>query len=423
MLTTVPVQREPSKSPRDNTQAPATPTSNLPKKRLHSKTSPVQAKQLFHEVQESPPLKKLSRTEVMAQLGISSQNEPSGSAVVAAEVEDISSTEDEHMIVLPGSSTDRKPSSPSIDGSKTFWVNSAIPCLMRSINGKAEQASMKAGPDGFAIAIFQNPFEEKATEIPNLNLGSVKTPEVSKKPAAHKQVAQKRPAATVSTSGSGSDENGPMAEAAPAAPVTMGYTFMTYRTGAVAIRESKLGKRQLFQIMNREKSQQQLQAILEEAKQKLLAGEPAEQALSFNRLGAQQLGERLLSWQGGGGGHVDSNKVWKSKKNKGKKRLQWQQEAINYHRGLPKGTGKGHVEVVPDDDEVPVGTPGPGYPDAPWWLQNPTEDKESKEDYEPETEVGEPLGKRSKKDDDHDDEGGPFFNGGSRSPLFAVFGP
>ena len=58
----------------------------------------------------------------------------------------------------------------------------------------------------------------------------------------------------------------------------MGYSIMTYTaTGAVAIRETKLGKRQLFQIRNPKKSIAQLKAILEKAKKKLLQGEPAEQ--------------------------------------------------------------------------------------------------------------------------------------------------
>ena len=67
--------------------------------------------------------------------------------------------------------------------------------------------------------------------------------------------------------------------AAPAAtPIDMGYSIMTYTcTGAVAIRETKLGKRQLFQIRNPKKSIAQLKAILEKAKKKLLQGEPAEQ--------------------------------------------------------------------------------------------------------------------------------------------------
>lgn len=270
----LPVQREPSKSPRDN--APGTPTRTLPKKRLHSKTSPIQAKQLFHEVAESPPLRKLSKSEVMAQLGLVSGNEPPGSAMVAAEVEAISSTESEGMVPVAGSSTDKKPVAPSTDSSQTFWINSAIPCLMRSNNGKVEQASMKAGPHGFAIAVFEQPFEEKLTEIPNLNLVNAGTTPPLKKPASCKRTTQKRPATAMSSNASGSDENSVMADEAPTATGTMGYNFMTYPTGAVAIRETKLGKRQLFQIMNRSKSHQQLCEIMEQARQMLLAGEAAE---------------------------------------------------------------------------------------------------------------------------------------------------
>lgn len=130
---------------------------------------------------------------------------------------------------------------------------------------------------------------------------------------------------------------------------------------------------------------------------------------------------------------MDSEKVRKvKKKNKGKQRSIWQQEAINYHRGLPKGHGKGegNVHVVPDDDDGPLGGSAPSFPGAPWWQspteeakKDPKEDKEDDGDEKPETEVGPPLGKRSKRDDDEEDDSGPFFNGGSKSPLFAVFGP
>ena len=57
------------------------------------------------------------------------------------------------------------------------------------------------------------------------------------------------------------------------------------------------------------------------------------QALSFNRLNAQQLGERLLRWSGHYGQHyVDSQKVWKAKKkNKGQKRKDWWAAVKDYH--------------------------------------------------------------------------------------------
>lgn len=63
---------------------------------------------------------------------------------------------------------------------------------------------------------------------------------------------------------------------------------MTYAsTGAVAIRETKLGKRQLFQIRNPKKSNAQLKGILEKAKQKLLKGEPVEQVKFWAKEAAQ----------------------------------------------------------------------------------------------------------------------------------------
>ena len=78
-----PAHRTPSRSPRD--EAPRTPVSTpsaVPKKRLHTKTSPIQRRQLFHEVSDSPPVRKLSRNEIMAQLGLATSS--ASSAVVAA---------------------------------------------------------------------------------------------------------------------------------------------------------------------------------------------------------------------------------------------------------------------------------------------------------------------------------------------------
>ena len=76
--------------------------------------------------------------------------------------------------------------------------------------------------------------------------------------------------------------------------VDMSYSIMTYAaTGAVAIRETKLGKRQLFQIRNLEKSHAQLKGILEKAKQKLLKGEPAEQVKLWAKEATQQVQSHL----------------------------------------------------------------------------------------------------------------------------------
>ena len=151
---------------------------------------------------------------------------------------------------------------------------------------------MHPGDHGFAVAKFSafedHPAEQKQTEIPNLLL---QEHFVGKKPA----MRMKRPAAVLeadkspaskaasghSEEGSGSGEEKKRDHPEPAAavaPVDMGYSIMTYAsTGAVAIRETKLGKRQLFQIRNPKKSNAQLKGILEKAKQKLLKGEPVEQ--------------------------------------------------------------------------------------------------------------------------------------------------
>lgn len=71
--------------------------------------------------------------------------------------------------------------------------------------------------------------------------------------------------------------------------------------------------------------------------------------LSFNRLNAQQLGERLLRWSGHYGQHyVDSQKVWKAKKqNKGQKRQAWWAAVKDYHN---QGGTDGQVQDGQDPD-------------------------------------------------------------------------
>lgn len=123
---------------------------------------------------------------------------------------------------------------------------------------------------------------------------------------------------------------------------------------------------------------------------------------------------------------MDSAKVKKSKKNKGKAREVWIQQVKDYHAGIPKGKGKGGVEEIPDEDDAPVGG-SPTFPNAPWWMR-PMEEgggkEEEKKEESPDVEAMEPLLKRSKKDDDDHDKDGPMFNpGNGSSRFFAIFGP
>ena len=122
-------------------------------------------------------------------------------------------------------------------------------------------------------------------------------------------------------------------------------------------------------------------------------------ALSFTKLFAAELGQKMLQWGAAdwNQGSVNTYRVQKSKKNKGKKRVWWQHEVKAYHAGQGKGSGKSSKGL---DQEV-----GAGYPDAPWWKP-PTEEEKEEEDKEKEDEVEfvEPLVKKSKRDD-RDDEG------------------
>ena len=83
------------------------------------------------------------------------------------------------------------------------------------------------------------------------------------------------------------------------------------------------------------------------------------QALSFTNFEAEDLGAKLLTWGKAewNHGHVTVQKVKNSKKkNKGKKRVLWQDQVKAFHRGEGKGKGKS-LEVKKDVQ----------FPDAPWW--------------------------------------------------------
>ena len=107
-------------------------------------------------------------------------------------------------------------------------------------------------------------------------------------------------------------------------------------------------------------------------------------ALSFTRLTAQQLGERLLRWSGHyGQNYVDSEKVWKcKKKNKGVKRQHWWAAVKEFHnQGGPDGQhldGSDNQNKPPGDDGLDGAPPSAApidksampvrwdFSDAPW---------------------------------------------------------
>ena len=227
--------------------------------------------------------KRLSKEEVARSLGLTSEVSCGLEAASASPASVHGSSSEETPVPASASAV-----APLV---ATYWVDSTKPALCRKFPGHAVQvATMHPGDHGFAVAKFSasggQPAEEKQTEIPNLLLHEQI---VGKKPAT-KVKNLKRPAAVLEAAPEAASERSEQSSeaasvhsdkevAAPAAtPIDMGYSIMTYTsTGAVAIRETKLGKRQLFQIRNPKKSIAQLKAILEKAKKKLLQGEPAEQ--------------------------------------------------------------------------------------------------------------------------------------------------
>ena len=221
--------------------------------------------------------KRLSKAEAAKALGLTSAVEETGVScgLEAASVSPAS--------VHGSSSEESAPGGPAGSSgvaslTATYWVDSTKPALCRKFPGHALQlATMHPGDHGFAVAKFSasgsQPAQKKQTEIPNLLL---QEKFVGKRPA----MGLKRPAAALEPDKSvapeaasmHSEESSMSGVAAPAVtPVDMGYSIMTYAaTGAVAIRETKLGKRQLFQIRNPKKSNAQLKGILEKAREKLL---------------------------------------------------------------------------------------------------------------------------------------------------------
>ena len=219
--------------------------------------------------------KRLSKEEVARSLGLTSEVSCGLEAASASPASVHGSSSEETPVPASASAV-----APLV---AIYWVDSTKPALCRKFPGHAVQvATMHPGDHGFAVAKFSasggQPAEEKQTEIPNLLLHEKI---VGKKPAT-KVKNLKRPAAVLEAAPEAASEHSEQSSeavsvhsdkgvAAPAAtPIDMGYSIMTYAsTGAVAIRETKLGKRQLFQIRNPKKSIAQLKAILEKAKKKL----------------------------------------------------------------------------------------------------------------------------------------------------------
>ena len=226
--------------------------------------------------------RKLSREEIARSLGLSNAVS-SGLDAVSVSPDSVhgSSSEEETPVPASSSAVPLK--------TATYWVDSTKPALCRKFPGHAVQvATMHPGDHGFAVAQFSasegQPAEEKQTEIPNLLLherivGKKPAMHLKKRPAAVLEAAPEAASVHSEASSEAASAHSHQGVAAPAAiPVDMGYSIMTYTaTGAVAIRETKLGKRQLFQIRNPKESIAQLKGILEKAKKKLLQGESAEQ--------------------------------------------------------------------------------------------------------------------------------------------------
>lgn len=237
--------------------------------------------------------KRLSKADAAKALGMSGQI--ASSPVKASQTFSIYSSEAaESGAETPVKTEDQKSNDQEIPcvASATYWVDSFQNTLCRKFPGQGVQvATMSIGENGFGIANFEAlggaPGESRQTEIPNLMIAAVKSDKKNlpkKRPAA----AMKKPAASSDVpppvaSGSSSEGEAAIDNMEPGSAVAnqpnveQNYTVMFYKaSGAYAVRETRLGKRQLFQISSKKKSKSQLLKIITQAKQKLLAGEDSQ---------------------------------------------------------------------------------------------------------------------------------------------------
>ena len=259
-------QRTPSRSPRSRSPTHAAPSSR--------------ATPSLPTASEAPT--RLSKADAAKALGMSGYVASPAKTFHGVQVVSSCSSDAEHQEGEDNCSISKC----LLPDTAIYWVDSHANALCRKFPGQPMQlARMTPGENGFGIAHFEadaGPAEEKQTDIPNLMFATAPSSDHKKlkRPAA----AMKRPAAAPKAAPSpeltaSSSEQEAVATEPPSAEAVgelpkQGYTVMYYKaSGAYAIRETKLGKRQLFQITSKRKTQAQLLKIINAAKEKLKAGE------------------------------------------------------------------------------------------------------------------------------------------------------
>ena len=259
-------QRTPSRSPRSRSPTHAAPSSS--------------ATPSLPTASEAPT--RLSKADAAKALGMSGYVASPAKTFHGVQVVSSCSSDAEHQEGEDNCSISKC----LLPDTAIYWVDSHANALCRKFPGQPMQlARMTPGENGFGIAHFEadaGPAEEKQTDIPNLMFATAPSSDHKKlkRPAA----AMKRPAAAPKAAPSpeltaSSSEQEAVATEPPSAEAVgelpkQGYTVMYYKaSGAYAIRETKLGKRQLFQITSKRKTQAQLLKIINAAKEKLKAGE------------------------------------------------------------------------------------------------------------------------------------------------------
>lgn len=155
-----------------------------------------------------------------------------------------------------------------------YW-DAAAQAMARLHKGQIVHAEMKPGPDGFQIAVWpdgQQASTEQANVLAPVKSAAGKTI-VRKKPSVAKVLLKKPSKANVVEQDNNEDSDIEDLEPADFSKAADGFIAMPYPTGAVALRETKGDKRQLWQISHSTKSKEDLKNICIKASHLIASGE------------------------------------------------------------------------------------------------------------------------------------------------------
>ena len=160
------------------------------------------------------------------------------------------------------------------------YLDTRARALVRVKGGEVvASAVMRPGPEGFAQGFFPGEHDGYNTELPNVLLqgpsaNSKKRPAAAAaltRPASHK--AKALLASCVEEAQEEEEEKGEAGPSAPLQVVKLQYSKLYYKaTGAWAVRQKFMSKKQVFQIVSKHRSKAELESIVDEAINRLQAG-------------------------------------------------------------------------------------------------------------------------------------------------------